>query len=422
MQDWHARWRIQLLLPLLYPCFCTVHCSINFLLSRLATEARFPTKHMMRSGWLPRTDFSRRALSLAYVPNGLFYFNLYFYSGASNAFQMLICEQGDNGKQYLSAHPSTVCWEGVHAVDAGLACCGVVFYYVMIPIAYYRVLLVYIPSVGRANKWATAYFGFLYTRFMPELWFWEIVELGRKVRGSAVERIAPPQRWALPPRALFQLLMQADFYSFASSQVAMIIITTWGKRVTPLTQCFLAMCAVMCVMIAELAFHPFQVIPTPTRVHPLLSARHLLIYTPNPLCTRRLGIGIGDSGTSQDCLFSSNVRAPHLMVYAQTGLHDVLEEYSSFVEFIVLLLGLVVNALRSEDTAGGTSDLGWVDALIWFFLVSSLVFVGLVALADMRKEQMERFVFKLRSKVRCAWDAADSITSLLMMRRGIEGP
>ena len=99
VQDWHARWRIQLLLPLLYPLFCTVHCSTVFLLSRLATEARFPTKHMMRQGWLPRTDFSRRALSLAYVPNGLFYFNLYFYSGASNAFQMLICEEGDNGKQ-----------------------------------------------------------------------------------------------------------------------------------------------------------------------------------------------------------------------------------------------------------------------------------------------------------------------------------
>ena len=97
--------------------------------------------------------------------------------------------------QYLSANPSTVCWEGKHAGDAALACFGVVVYYVMIPIAYYRVLLVYIPAVGRANKWATAYFGFLYTRFMPELWFWEIVELGRKVRGPrrAFGRPAAPR-------------------------------------------------------------------------------------------------------------------------------------------------------------------------------------------------------------------------------------
>ena len=78
----------------------------------------------------------------------------------------------------------------------------------------------------------------------------------------------------------------------------------------------------------------------------------------------------------------------------------MLEEYSSFVEFILLLLGLVLNALRSEDTTDQTSNLGWVDALIWFFLISSIVFVALVALADMRKEQMERFVFKLRSKAR----------------------
>ena len=42
---------------------------------------------MMRRGWLPRTDFSLRALLLAYVPRGLFFLNLYFYTGASNSFQ-----------------------------------------------------------------------------------------------------------------------------------------------------------------------------------------------------------------------------------------------------------------------------------------------------------------------------------------------
>ena len=63
----------------------------------------------------------------------------------------------------------------------------------------------------------------------------------------------------------------------------MIIITTWGKRVTPLTQCFLAMCAVMCVMIAELAFHPFQVPRAPARVHTCYIRYILLSVTARPL-------------------------------------------------------------------------------------------------------------------------------------------
>jgi len=308
VKDWHTRWRLQLLLPLLYPCFCILHLLITYILSRLASEARFPTNLMMKSGWLPRTDFSRRALSLAYVPKGLFYLNLYYYMGASTSFVMFICEESHSGESFLKANPSTVCWEGEHANDVVLAGFGVAIYLVFIPLFYAYILLIYVPRVGQNNKWALAYFGFLYTRFLPDMWFWELAELTRKV--------------------------------------AMIFITTWGQSLSPNRQCFWAMNAVMVMMIAELAAHPFQ-----------------------------------------------------------TGLHNVLEEYSSFVEFAVLLSGLVIRALIDEDLdrespsgAGETTSIEWVNSIVYFLLVSSIIAVIFVALTDLRKERMELFAFKVRRK------------------------
>ena len=80
--------------------------------------------------------------------------------------------------------------------------------------------------------------------------------------------------------------------------------------------------------------------------------------------------------------------------------------------FVVLLSGLVINALRTEDLRDQLSleslswnslvpkSLQWLNALVWAFLLSSLVAVAATAIADIRKENMENFASKVRTKAK----------------------
>ena len=44
-------------------------------------------------------------------------------------------------------------------------------------------------------------------------------------------------------------------------------------------------------------------------------------------------------------------------------------------------------------------SLEWLTALVWAFLMSSLVAVAATAMSDIRKEEMERFAFKVSTQM-----------------------
>ena len=75
----------------------------------------------------------------------------------------------------------TRCWEGEHNTHAAIAGVGVLVYCVLLPLAFAYVLLVLIPKKGLQNKDMLNSFGFLYHRFEPHLWWWELIEIFRKL-------------------------------------------------------------------------------------------------------------------------------------------------------------------------------------------------------------------------------------------------
>ena len=75
----------------------------------------------------------------------------------------------------------TRCWEGEHNTHAAIAGVGVLVYCVLLPLAFAYVLLVLIPKNGLQNKDMLNSFGFLYHRFEPNLWWWEMIEIFRKL-------------------------------------------------------------------------------------------------------------------------------------------------------------------------------------------------------------------------------------------------
>ena len=54
---------------------------------------------------------------------------------------MFICQSDGLGNEYLVINPSTVCWEGTHMWDVGLASLGVCVYLLLIPFGYFWALL-----------------------------------------------------------------------------------------------------------------------------------------------------------------------------------------------------------------------------------------------------------------------------------------
>jgi hypothetical protein len=217
-------WHIQMFLPFLYPVAMSFVVLGNLVLSALADKKLPPTVTMMKLGWMPQRHFSPSALLEQYVPPALFYFNMYYYTGISKSFEMLTCLSNDpsdsNAKEHLSTAPWMTCWEGEHASYVPIAVTGVVVYMVILPCWLSYVLLVIVPRNGLNDKKTILNFGFLYRRFLPHLWWWELIEILRKL--------------------------------------AFVTIGWWGYNLTAINKSSLALATVIGILVFELYSHPFR--------------------------------------------------------------------------------------------------------------------------------------------------------------------
>ena len=221
-----AQWLFQLLLPMLYPLVVVCHNLTMRCVAWLARHRRLPTQLMMKLGWRPRGHVNRNT----YLAPAIFYLNMYYSKGVSLSFEMLACNTKDDrphgdgascyeGGCYLIAQPGLTCWEGEHRRLATLAVIMLLVYLVGLPCLYIYVLFRLVPRVGLNDIRAISLFGFLYTRFRPELWAWEIVEMVRK----------------LP----------------------MAFLAYFGKSFSPVYQSSLAIGVVFLVMLADMMKQPF---------------------------------------------------------------------------------------------------------------------------------------------------------------------
>ena len=139
---------VQIYLPFLYPVVCLVRIAVSYLLTVLSRTSVTMVRPLLKLGWLPRRDFSLQSLSRSYLPQWIFYLNLYWYSGARSSLQLLLCAADGEGHEYLIVEPSVTCWEGRHMGYAASALFGLCIYCVGLPGTMAYVLIYPAADIG----------------------------------------------------------------------------------------------------------------------------------------------------------------------------------------------------------------------------------------------------------------------------------
>ena len=170
--SWEVVWLLQELLPLFYPLVVIMLLPVQY-------------------AWATcqgREWSVAKALQDAVGP-GLFYINMYYYNGISNSLDMLNCQGDGEGSSYLLQQPEVTCWSSFHTSYAIISVFGLIIYMVLIPLYYCYVFFVKIPKKGLQDRSNVETYGFLYERFLPECYYWELIELGRKFAFVLISKI-----------------------------------------------------------------------------------------------------------------------------------------------------------------------------------------------------------------------------------------
>lgn len=176
-------WILQMLLPLLYVVTAGLHIALMYALTKLAFRSKLVAKLLVRSlGWVPDRNRLRLSTSLdPYLSIGFYFMNMYYYSGMFSSVSMLQCEDNGHGGKYVRMEPELTCYVGEHIVLLRIAIGFTLFYLLIVPATGWWVLFRWVPKHGRDDRRTTLLFGFLYRRFDPKFYYWEAVEISRKL-------------------------------------------------------------------------------------------------------------------------------------------------------------------------------------------------------------------------------------------------
>jgi hypothetical protein len=107
--------------------------------------------------------------------------NAYYITAIEKAFIPMFCS-GDEGNEYLTREPTIKCWEGEHLQMLAFDAVAVVLYFVMVPGIFCYALFVLVPQHGLNDDRLNKNFGFLWQRFEARIYWWEVIDMIRKVR------------------------------------------------------------------------------------------------------------------------------------------------------------------------------------------------------------------------------------------------
>ena len=169
-------WLVQVLLPLFYPAAVGVGIAVAKVLEMLANRDLPPAKQLIRFGWRPRRNFSLKALWDAYVPEALFFLNMYFNTALAKTMEMLHCT-GEGGVSYLTASPEITCWDEHHMPYVAICIIALLFYASVVLVFYPWLLFRLLPRIGLNNPKAIRLAGFAYARFKDNVYWWELLEI-----------------------------------------------------------------------------------------------------------------------------------------------------------------------------------------------------------------------------------------------------
>ena len=214
-------WAAQTFLPVFYVVLCAAHLAVDWMLYRLF-RAGWLSKLLLR-GWRPRLKYSWASIRDSYLPRAMLYMHLYYLTGTGKALEPLFCEphvdhlglptgkscvpamadhapctcmhhtirmhvpyacmciHRTHAHRYLSSNPAMTCGEGLHRVMLGLNVVAIVVYVVLSPLTYLFVFFVLVPRHGLANPQLNRNYGFVWSRFEARCYWWEAIELVRKM-------------------------------------------------------------------------------------------------------------------------------------------------------------------------------------------------------------------------------------------------
>jgi hypothetical protein len=133
---------------------------------------------------------------------------------------MLNCKSDGTGGSFLIANPQMQCWTDTHTGYVVIAGISLGVYLVLLPAYFCYVLFYKIPATGLDNTDNIKTYGFLYERFLPKLWYWEIIETSRKF--------------------------------------IFVLVAKLGERLNTLEATIIALASVGFVLLAEVNGHPFK--------------------------------------------------------------------------------------------------------------------------------------------------------------------
>jgi hypothetical protein len=94
----------------------------------------------------------------------------------TKATELMICVDGDGDSHYLVSNPNFICWTGDHVVLMGINSVAILTYYVLFPGFYFYLLFVMVPRrpLAHNDPKLVANFGFVWSRFEDEEYWWEV--------------------------------------------------------------------------------------------------------------------------------------------------------------------------------------------------------------------------------------------------------
>lgn len=141
--------------------------------------------------------------------------HIYYITGIYKANEVLICNEGDDGKFYLAADPSLVCYEEKHLILIGFDVVAIAIYYIGVPLFYFYLLFVLVrrAPMGVHDAKLNYNFGFVWGRFEEDVYWWELVDIIRKLGLVLVgQLVRTPMVQTIVGAILIGIVLAANFY------------------------------------------------------------------------------------------------------------------------------------------------------------------------------------------------------------------
>lgn len=136
-----------------------------------------------------------------------------YITGIFKANEILICTDGDDDKQYLVANPNLVCFEGTHLVLVGINFIAIMVYHVGVLTFYVYLLFHLVPKRGLNDPKLNYNFGFVWNRFEPHCYWWELIDTVRKLGLVLVAQlVSVPAVQSIVGAFLVGIVIAANFY------------------------------------------------------------------------------------------------------------------------------------------------------------------------------------------------------------------